>query len=97
MTTHAIPSRARPPGRGFSELVKVETKLALRVPVGVVLGIVVPVIFLVIFSAMPALRKPAAGTTLTLFAQYVPDLRAPAKDPDPRPSPGPDRTARLSR
>ena len=74
MTTHAIPSRARPPGRAFSELVKVETKLALRVPVGVVLGIVVPVMFLVIFNAMPALRKPAAGTTLTLFAQYVPVL-----------------------
>jgi ABC-2 type transport system permease protein len=74
MTAHAIPSRARPPGRAFSQLVKVETKLALRVPVGVVLGIAVPVMFLVIFNAMPALRKPAAGTTLTLFAQYVPVL-----------------------
>ena len=74
MTTHAIPSRARPPTRGFTELVKVEAKLAWRVPVGLVLGVLVPVIFLVIFNAMPALRKPAADTTLTLFAQYVPVL-----------------------
>jgi len=74
MTAHAMPSRARPPGRAFAELVKVEARLAMRVPVGLVLGILVPVIFLVIFSAIPALKKPAAGTTLTLFAQYIPVL-----------------------
>jgi len=77
MTTHAIARRTgstRPPARAFAQLVAVEAKLALRAPIGLVLGVVVPVIFLVIFSAMPALKKPAAGTTLTLFAQYVPVL-----------------------
>jgi hypothetical protein len=33
--------------------VKVETKLALRVPIGLVLGVLVPVIF----SAIPALKS----------------------------------------
>ena len=74
MTTHAIPNRARPPARGFTELVKVEAKLAWRVPVGLVLGVLVPVIFLVIFNAIPALKKPATGSTLTLFAEYIPVL-----------------------
>jgi ABC-2 type transport system permease protein len=74
MTTHAIPSRVRPPARGFTELVKVEAKLALRVPVGLVLGVLVPVIFLVIFNAIPALKKPATGSILTLFAEYIPVL-----------------------
>jgi hypothetical protein len=70
MTTYALPSRARPPARGFAELVKVEAKLALRVPVGLVLGVLVPVTF----NAIPALKKPAAGSTLTLFAEYIPVL-----------------------
>jgi ABC-2 type transport system permease protein len=42
MTTHAMPSRAHPPGRAFGELVKVEGKLALRVPIGLVLGVCPP-------------------------------------------------------
>jgi ABC-2 type transport system permease protein len=71
---HAIPSRARPPGRGFRKLVKVEGKLALRVPMGLVLGVLAPVILLVIFNAIPALKKPAPGSTLTLFAEYIPVL-----------------------
>jgi len=79
MTTHAIPRQitptpARPPGRGFRELVKVEAKLALRAPVGLVLGVLLPTMFLIIFNAIPALKKPVAGTTLTLFAQYIPVL-----------------------
>lgn len=74
MTTHVISSRTRPPARGFAELVKVETKLAVRVPVGLALGVLVPVLFLVIFNAIPALKKPAAGSTLTLFAEYIPVL-----------------------
>lgn len=74
MTTHAIPSPARPPGRGFGELVKVESKLALRVPLGIFLGVVVPVILLVIFNAIPALKSPAPGSTLTMFTAYVPVL-----------------------
>jgi ABC-2 type transport system permease protein len=74
MTTHALPSRARPPGRGFRKLVEVEAKLALRVPVGLALGVLVPVIMLAIFSAIPALKAPAPGGTLTMFAAYIPVL-----------------------
>jgi ABC-2 type transport system permease protein len=74
MTTHVIPGRIRPPGRGFRELVKVEGKLAFRVPIGFVLGIVLPVIFLFIFNAIPSLKKPAQGSTLTLFGEYIPVL-----------------------
>jgi len=77
MTTHAIPRRirpARPPGRGFRALAAIEAKLALRAPIGLVLGVLLPAMFLVIFNAIPALKKPAAGTTLTLFAQYIPVL-----------------------
>jgi ABC-2 type transport system permease protein len=74
MTTHAMPRRAHPPGRAFGELLKVEGRLALRVPIGLVLGVALPVFFLVIFNAIPALKKPAPGSTLTLFAQYIPVL-----------------------
>jgi ABC-2 type transport system permease protein len=74
MTAHAIRSQARPPARAFGKLVTVEGKLALRAPLGLVLGVLVPVIFLVIFHAIPALAKPARGSTLTLFAEYIPVL-----------------------
>lgn len=75
MTTHALPRRARPPGRGFAELVKAETKLAWRTPLGLVLGVAVPVFFLVLLGSLNGLKKPApAPSTLTLFAQYVPVL-----------------------
>jgi len=75
MTTHAIPVRARPPGRAFRELVKVETKLAWRTPLGLVLGIAVPVFFLALLGSLNGLKKPApAPSTLTLFAEYVPVL-----------------------
>jgi ABC-2 type transport system permease protein len=74
MTTHAMPVRARPPARGFRELVKVEAKIALRVPMGLALGVLVPVMLLVILSAIPGLKKLAPGSTLTMFTQYIPVL-----------------------
>lgn len=37
-------------------------------------GVALPVIFLVIFNGIPALKKPAHGSTLTLFAEYIPVL-----------------------
>jgi ABC-2 type transport system permease protein len=74
MTTCAIPGRARPPARGFRQLVKAECKLALRVPIGLVLGVAIPAFFLVIFNAIPGLKRPAPGSTLTLFAEYIPVL-----------------------
>jgi ABC-2 type transport system permease protein len=73
-TAHAAGGRALPPARGFAELVKVESKLALRVPMGLIVGVVVPVILLVIFSAIPGLKGLAPGSTLTMFDQYVPVL-----------------------
>jgi ABC-2 type transport system permease protein len=74
MTAHAIRSGVRPSSRGFRELVKVEAKLALRAPIGLLLGVLVPVILLVIFSAIPGLKQLAPGSTLTQFAQYIPVL-----------------------
>jgi len=74
MTAHVATGRALPPARGFAELVKVESKLTLRVPMGPILGVVVPVILLVIFNAIPGLRQLAPGSTLTMFAQYIPVL-----------------------
>jgi len=74
MTAHATTGRALPPARGFAELVKVEGKLSLRVPMGLFLGVMVPVILLVIFSMIPGLKQPAPGSTLTMFAEYVPVL-----------------------
>jgi ABC-2 type transport system permease protein len=74
MTAHATAGRARPPARGFAELIKVESKLTLRVPMELLLGVVVPVILLVIFNAIPGLKQPAPGSTLTMFTQYIPVL-----------------------
>ena len=74
MTAHTVPTEARPPSRGFWELLKTEERRALRAPVGLLLGVLVPVILLVIFSAIPGLKQLAPGSTLTMFAQYVPVL-----------------------
>jgi ABC-2 type transport system permease protein len=74
MTTHAMPVPARPPARGFRELVKVETTIGLRAPQGLALGVLVPVVLLVIFGAIPGLKKLAPGSTLTMFTQYIPVL-----------------------
>jgi len=74
MTAHTVPTEARPPSRGFWELLKTEERRALRAPVGLLLGVLVPVILLVIFSAIPGLKQVAPGSTLTMFAEYVPVL-----------------------
>jgi ABC-2 type transport system permease protein len=74
MTAHAIPTPTRPPRRGFWELLKTEERRALRAPVGLLLGVLVPVILLVIFSAIRGLKQVAPGSTLTMFAEYVPVL-----------------------
>ena len=69
-----MPVPARPPAGGFRELVKVETKIALRAPLSLALGVLLPVILLVIFAAIPGLKKLAPGSTLTMFTQYIPVL-----------------------
>jgi ABC-2 type transport system permease protein len=74
MTAHGLPTQTRPSSRGFRELLKMEERRALRAPVGLLLGVLVPVILLVIFSAIRGLKQPAPGSTLTMFAQYIPVL-----------------------
>lgn len=74
MTAHAMPVPARPPARGFRELVKVEAKIALRAPLGLALGVLLPVMLLVILAAIPGLEELAPGSTLTMFTQYIPVL-----------------------
>ena len=74
MTTHAMPVPVRSPARGFGELVKVETKIAVRAPLGLALGVLLPVIVLVIVGAIPEMKKLAPGSTLTMFSQYIPVL-----------------------
>jgi ABC-2 type transport system permease protein len=58
----------------FWELVKVEGKLALREPTGLIFGVGLPVFLLIIFSRLPAFGKIFPGTTSTVFEIYVPIL-----------------------
>lgn len=74
MTTYAMPVPVRPPARGFRELMQVEAKIALRMPLSLALGVLLPVIFLVILGATPEMKKLAPGSTLTMFSQYIPVL-----------------------
>ncbi len=60
--------------KAFWELVKVEGKLALREPVGVIFGVGLPVFLLVIFGSIPAFRNTVPGTTLSAFEVYIPIL-----------------------
>ncbi len=60
--------------KAFWELVKVEGKLALREPVGVIFGIGLPVFLLIIFGSIPAFRNTVPGTTLSTFEVYIPIL-----------------------
>ena len=67
----------RPTGRSLRRLIATETKLAYRVPVGLVLGVVVPVLLLVIFGVSPGFKKPVnPHTTITFMDDYVPVLMA---------------------
>ena len=75
MSTHAVPLPARTPRSAFGKLLQSETKIAWRVPFGLVFGVAVPVLLLVIFGAIPAMKKPAASLGgLTYFASYFPIL-----------------------
>lgn len=65
------------PGRraAFGQIVRNEARLARRQPASLIGGIVVPVVLLVIFSAIPAFRLPAAKLGgLTPLDVYVPIL-----------------------
>ncbi len=71
------PSLAHPPAgsvRSFRHQVRREARLALREPAGIVFGVGLPVLLLVIFGSIPALTQPIPGTSLSIFAAYVPIL-----------------------
>jgi len=77
MTTAVPVPVPRPSARSLRRLVATETKLAYRVPVGLVLGVVVPVLLLVIFGLSPGFKKPVnPHTTITFMDDYVPVLMA---------------------
>lgn len=73
-STNAI-SVPRPSGRSLRCLITAETKVAYRVPVGLVLGVFIPVLLLVIFGVSPGFKKPVnPHTTTTFMTVYVPVL-----------------------
>lgn len=65
------------PRPAFSKLMQCETKMAWRVPIGLVLGVAVPVFTLVILGVFPGLDKPEGKLGgLTYFGVYFPILIA---------------------
>ena len=77
MSTHAVLLPARTPRSAFGKLLQSETKIAWRVPVGLIFGVAVPILLLVIFGCIPAMNKPAASLGgLTYFSVYFPVLIA---------------------
>jgi ABC-2 type transport system permease protein len=58
----------------FLELVKIQAKLALREPTGIVFGVVLPIILLLIFGSVPVFQNVIPGTSLTTFQVYIPIL-----------------------
>lgn len=69
-------SLPRPARRAaFGQIVRNEARLAQRQPASLIAGIVFPVVLLVIFSAIPSFRQPAANLGgLTPLDVYVPIL-----------------------
>lgn len=73
MTSVPSESKEKEPRGHFSELLKVEGKLALREPTGLVMGIIVPVGLLVVFGLI-GIASPGnvANTGYTVLDLYVP-------------------------
>jgi ABC-2 type transport system permease protein len=68
-------SGKRESGGHFSELLKVEAKLALREPTGLGMGIVAPVFLLLVFGFIGVFNPGSvAGSGLTVIDLYVPTL-----------------------
>ncbi len=77
MSTHASLLPAGTPRSAFGKLLKSETKIAWRVPLGLILGVAVPVLALIIFGTIPAMNRPARSLgDLTYFSVYFPILIA---------------------
>jgi len=77
MSTHSSLLPARTPRSAFTKLMQSETKIAWRVPIGLILGVAVPVFVLVIFGSFPSTNKPEDKLGgLTYFGVYFPILIA---------------------
>jgi ABC-2 type transport system permease protein len=77
MSIHASLLPARTPRSAFTTLMQSETKVAWRMPIGLILGVAVPVFVLVILGSVPGMGKPEAKLGgLTFFSVYFPILIA---------------------
>jgi ABC-2 type transport system permease protein len=77
MSTYVSLLPARTPRSAFGKLLQSETKLAWRVPIGLIFGVAVPVLLLVIFGTIPAMNQPARSLGgMTPFFVYFPILIA---------------------
>jgi ABC-2 type transport system permease protein len=71
-TSNATPKK---PSKPYWELVKVQGKLALREPAGIIFGIALPVFLLIIFGNVPVFNKPlSSNSSATIFEAYIPIL-----------------------
>jgi ABC-2 type transport system permease protein len=73
MTSDKSVSRGRSRRGPFSELLRVEGKLALRAPYGLGLGIIFPTVLLVVFGLIgSAVPGTVANTGFTILELYIP-------------------------
>jgi ABC-2 type transport system permease protein len=60
--------------QSFRELVKIEWRLNLREPLGIIFGVGLPILLLIIFGNITKFKEIVQGTTLSLFDLYIPIL-----------------------
>ena len=76
MSTHAWLLPARTPRSAFTKLLQSETKIAWRMPIGLILGVAAPVFVLIIMGTVPGMNKYEAKLDGTFFSVYFPILIA---------------------
>jgi len=77
MSTAASLLTAKRPRSAFAKLMESETKMAWRVPIGLILGVVVPILTLIVFGSLPGMNKAEAKFGgLTWFNVYFPVIIA---------------------
>jgi ABC-2 type transport system permease protein len=74
MSAQAHDTKVHKSSKPFWELMKVEGKLAIREPAGIIFGLGLPVFLLIIFGSIPAFRNTVPGTALSAFEVYIPIL-----------------------
>jgi ABC-2 type transport system permease protein len=73
MSTPATLVRGSAPRSAFSKLLESETKMAWRLPIGLVLGVAVPILLVVIFGNVPGMNRSEGKLGgLTYFDVYFP-------------------------